>query len=162
MILLDTSVLSLALRRRQVPAAGPERRTAAALVWMVMEDRPLAVPGIVAQELLSGVRTPEQFARLEEVLAGFPLVLAGEDDHREAARLANRCRAAGIAAATVDCLIAAQALRRGAELYTTDPDFAHIAACCGLRLFVPEEPEDRPPMSIEELRRRGEPQVPAN
>lgn len=162
MILLDTSVLSLALRRRQAPAAGMEGRTVSALVWMVMEDQPLAVPGIVAQELLSGVRAPDQVERLEEVLSGFPLVLADEDDHREAARLANRCRAAGIAAAAIDCLIAAQALRRCAELFTADGDFARIASCCSLRLVALEEPADRPPMSTEELRRRGELQQPTN
>lgn len=161
MILLDTSVLSLALRRRQRPE-GESRRPAAALVRMVMEDWQLAIPGIVVQELLSGVRTPAEVERLEEALAGFPVVLADHDDHLRAARIANQCRAAGITASSIDCLIAALALGRQAELFTTDGDFADIAACCELRLFVPAPPLPGTGLSDEELRRRGSSQLQPN
>jgi predicted nucleic acid-binding protein len=131
-ILLDTSVLSLAFRRRGREGSEPE--AVASLQRLIEEDAELAVPGIVVQELLSGLRTESEFARLEDRLSGFPVLLADEETHRSAARLANACRAAGIAASTVDCLIAAQALASGAALFTLDQDFSRMTRCAPLEL----------------------------
>lgn len=132
MILLDTSVLSLAFRRRGREGAEPE--AVASLQRLIEEDAELAVPGIVVQELLSGLRSESEFARLEDRLSGFSVLLADEEAHRSAARLANACRAAGIAASTVDCLIAAQALESGAALFTLDQDFSRMTHCAPLEL----------------------------
>jgi len=133
-ILLDTSVLSLAFRRRGREGAEPD--AVASLQRLIEEDVELAVPGIVVQELLSGLRSESEFARLEDRLSGFRVLLADEEAHRSAARLANACRAAGIAASTVDCLIAAQALESGAALFTLDADFKTMATRCPIELFT--------------------------
>ena len=61
MIVLDTSVLSLVFRRKAKAAVDPP--AALALRRMIADDWPLGIPGIVLQELLSGVRTPTQFSR---------------------------------------------------------------------------------------------------
>ena len=74
MIVLDTSVLSAAFRRRR--QSGAEARAVEALRRLLSADAPLAVPGIVLQELLAGVRTEEQFVRLRTLLEPFPLILA--------------------------------------------------------------------------------------
>lgn len=103
---------------------------------MIAEDWPLAVPGIVSQELLSGVRTPEEWKRLQEVMEGFPVFLADQEDHFTAAKVANTCRRRGIASSTVDCLIAAQAIRRRANLFTLDQDFQRIATCSELQILA--------------------------
>ena len=128
MILVDTTVLSLAFRRSRVtsPVALQFRR-------MVQEDVPLFVPGIVFQEVLSGIREPRHFTRMLDVLAGFPKVLADERDHAEGARIANQCRRVGIATTAPDCLIAAQCIRRDSALLTTDHDFQHMAPHIALR-----------------------------
>jgi predicted nucleic acid-binding protein len=133
MILLDTTVLSLAFRRRRVAAEepGPVR----VLRDMVREDTPLAVPGIVMQELLSGIRADEQFHRLHDLLQGFPLVLAEAEDHLTASRISNACRRHGVSAAAVDCLIAAMAVVRRGRLFTLDEDFSSMARHCDLQLF---------------------------
>jgi predicted nucleic acid-binding protein len=131
-ILLDTSVLSAAFRRRD-PDRGHE--AVFRLRRMISEDWPLSIPGVVRQELLSGVRTPEEWKRLQDVVEGFPVLLADLEDHFTAARVANACRQRGIASSTVDCLIAAQAIRSQASLFTLDQDFQHIAACCELQLL---------------------------
>src|SRR5689334_10803663 len=102
---------------------------------MIAEDWPLLIPGIVRQELLSGVRTPEEWKRLQDVVEGFPVLLADLDDHFTAARVTNACRQRGIASSTVDCLIAAQAIRSQASLFTLDQDFQRIADCCELQLL---------------------------
>ena len=136
MILLDTSVLSVAFRRRR--PSGADGQTAMALRRLVTADAPLAVPGIVLQELLGGVRDERQFARLEGLIEGFEVVLAERRDHLAAARIANACRRAGIATSTIDCLIAALAIERSGTLFTLDSDFTRMAPHCGLRLWRPE------------------------
>lgn len=133
MILLDTSVLSLAFRRRRGGEAEPQ--VAATLRRLVTEDAPMGVPGIVFQELLSGVRGYTEFARLKAVMDGFHLVLAASTDHVAAARIANACARRGVPTSTVDCLIAALALSRKAALFTVDKDFARMAPHCGLTLL---------------------------
>ena len=133
MILLDTSVLSLAFRRR---AGGEqESQVAATLRRLVARDAPMGVPGIVLQELLSGVRTAQEFDRLNGLMGGFPLVMARREDHVAAARIANACARKGVPTSTVDCLIAALAVSRKAALFTLDTDFSRMAPHCGLTLF---------------------------
>lgn len=134
MILLDTSVLSLAFRRRRRP---PAATTGAELERMIEQDLPLAVPGIVVQELLSGLRETSEVARLQAAIQGFPVIAATVGDHLAAAKIANSCRAKGIATSTIDCLIAAQAIGSGAHLFTLDEDFVRIATACDLELWSP-------------------------
>lgn len=135
MILLDTTILSLAFRRRRGEAAPPAE--VSRLRHLIELDAPLAIPGIVYQEVLSGVRDQRQ--SLERLLEGFPLVLATQVHHLHAARLANACRRAGIAVSTPDCLIAATAAEEGADLFTLDADFARIARHWPLRLLATGE-----------------------
>lgn len=131
MIFLDTSILSIALRRRP-GSAQPEL-----VEWFrgLLARERLVVPGIVMQEILSGVRDPGMVERLRARLTVFPLLLAEAEDHLLAASFRNVCQAKGVAASTPDCLIAAQAARQGAELLAVDGDYIHMAKHCpGLRL----------------------------
>jgi len=133
MILLDTSVLSLAFRHRR--KGQPEPLAAAAFRRILIQDAPVAVPGIVLQELLSGVRGDTEFTRLKAIMDGFPLVLAGSVDHVAATRIANTCARMGVPPSAVDCLVAALALSRTAALFTVDTDFTRMAPHCGLILL---------------------------
>ena len=133
MILVDTSVLSLAFRRRI--KTSPEPPLVQRFRRLVEEDQPVAVPGIVLQELLSGVRTAVESERLENLMSGFPLILAAREHHLGAARIANACRRAGISASTVDCLIAAMAVKTKSHLLTGDEDFERMAPYCALQLL---------------------------
>jgi predicted nucleic acid-binding protein len=78
-ILVDTSVWSIAFRRRR--SESNEASEARVLRKLIEADAEIALPGIVLQELLSGIREKAQFARLEEILAGFPLILATQPTH---------------------------------------------------------------------------------
>ncbi len=133
MIVLDTSVLSHVFRR------PPARQAASAIVahfrTLVSEGHPLVIPGVVLQELLSGIRDEVQFERLRDSLEGFPLILAEEADHVEAARLMNLVKRRGIAASSFDMLIAATTIRRQAVLFTLDRDFETLAPLIPLRLM---------------------------
>lgn len=87
------------------------------------------------QEFLSGVRSEEEYARLHRAVEGYDVVLATATDHYRAAEIRNQARRHGIAASTIDCLIAAQTLHLSAELFTTDADFVRLAPLCRLRLY---------------------------
>ena len=133
MIVVDTSVLSLAFRRRARP--GQELPLVRDFRRLVEEDQPLVIPGIVLQELLSEVRAEDDFLRLLDILDGFPIVTAATAHHVAAAKISNACRQSGISASTVDCLIAAMAVEGKAKLLTADEDFSRMARHCDLRLF---------------------------
>ncbi len=138
MIVVDTSVWSRALRRST--GAVPDH-AAGLLRALIVEHQPIALLGIVYQELLTGVRSPSQGQRLRAALEPFPLVLADRDDHLLAAELGTQCRARGIATSTPDALIAACTARRNGTLLTSDRDFVRIAECTPLVVrFIPDEP----------------------
>lgn len=134
MILLDTSVLSRVFRRRR---PGPEERRLHGVVAALMaDDRPLGLPGIVLQEVLSGIRSEKQFEDLEQrLLASFSILNPGTAEHVQAARLKNRCLGKGITASGPDCLIAALTIAGGHELFAADDDFRTIAEFSALKLF---------------------------
>ncbi len=133
-IVLDTSILSLAFRRRPPDEGTPPQ--VAALRKLIADDVPLAVPGIVLQELLSGVRSREQFRKLQKAMTGFPLLLASEAHHVRAAEINNACRHRGVACSAIDALIAALTIKSGGRLFTTDGDFQRIATHCNLKLVA--------------------------
>lgn len=133
MILLDTSVVSAVLRRRR----RGERETALAgrVAGLLETDAPVALPGIVFQEVLSGIAERAQQERvLAAIRESFPVVLATEGDHLKAADLVTWAVRKGLSLSTPDALIAAQTLNRRARLFTTDDDFGSLAALTGLRL----------------------------
>ena len=134
MILLDTTVVSLVFRREgglgevEMAVVGEVKR-------LIRGKAPLALPGIVLQEVLSGVRTEEAYDKLQENLRGYPVLLAVEEDHKLGAQIMNRCRKKGITASTVDCLVAAQAVSTGGHLLSTDEDYVRMSRHCRLRLW---------------------------
>jgi hypothetical protein len=133
-ILFDTSVLSRVFRRRHL---GPEeRRLRAVFEELMASDEPLGLPGIVLQEVLSGVRSHRQFGELSgKLLTAFTIVSAGMSEHVEAARLKNICLAKGLNVSGVDCLIAACAITGNHELFAVDQDFEAIAKHAPLKLY---------------------------
>jgi predicted nucleic acid-binding protein len=134
MILLDTSVLFAVLRRRR--KGEREAALAARVAALLAGDRQVSVPGIVLQELLSGISEPAQHARvLAGVRESFPVVLATEGDHLKAADLVSLAARRGTALSTLDALIAAQALNRRASLLTSDEDFPRLTGIGALKLL---------------------------
>jgi predicted nucleic acid-binding protein len=134
LIIVDTSAWSLAFRRRSWP--NDEMPSVVKLLRrLTREKEHLGVPGVVLQELLSGVKDPAQGERIKALMEGYPLLLATKEHHIEAANISNVCRRAGVSAATIDCLIAAQCILSDGLLLTLDEDFKRISSCCGLRLY---------------------------
>ena len=75
-VIVDTSVWSLALRRRNQKDT-PETQ---ALTDLISEGR-VVLLGAIRQEMLSGIRYPEQFERLSAALEAFPDEPVGTQCH---------------------------------------------------------------------------------
>jgi hypothetical protein len=134
--LIDTPIWSLALRRQTNQLPAHERGLVEEWTALVQQRRVLLV-GLVRQEVLSGIRDQRAFDRLRLALRAFPDEALGTEDFEDAARVANRCRAAGVTGSAVDFLLCAAALRREAAIYTTDRDFDLYARHLPLRLHHP-------------------------
>ena len=134
MILFDTSVLSRVFRRRGV--GTEERRLQAVFQDLMASEDPLGMPGIVLQEVLSGIRSQRQFNDLSaKLLAGFTVLPEGVPEHLEAARVRNACLSKGLNVSGVDCLIAACAVLGNHDLFAVDDDFVAMAKHVPLKLF---------------------------
>lgn len=130
-VLVDTSVWSLALRRRKAVSAGVQVQ---ALTELIREGRVLMI-GPVRQELLSGIRDKAQFDTLREQLGAFPDEALHETDFEHAAICYNRCRERGVQSSNTDFLICAVALRRNIPVFTTDKDFERYSGVLGIGLY---------------------------
>jgi predicted nucleic acid-binding protein len=131
-VLVDTSVWSLALRRRhfsQDPAVRELRE-------LIGETRAHLI-GPVRQEVLSGIREPAQFERLRDYLREFPDLPVRTADHERAAELFNLCRSRGVQGSNTDFLLCAVADRYEMAILTTDEDFPLFARHLPVRLHVP-------------------------
>ena len=118
-VLVDTSVWSLVLRRR-VPSR--EDALAAELERLIVTYRVVMI-GPIRQELLSGIRTHEQYEGLREKLRAFPDLRLQSEDYELAAQFFNQCRGRGVQGSNTDFLICAAAVRRDSAVFSTDRDF---------------------------------------
>ena len=131
-VIVDTSVWSLAFRRRKV-VKTPE---VDALVHLVQQGQ-VVLLGPVRQEVLSGIKQRDQFERLRERLAAFPDLELTTKDFETAAELCNLCITKGVQAAHTDFLIAAAAVIRGYAVLSADRDFENIARIIPVRSYEP-------------------------
>ncbi|MEI4270428.1 PIN domain nuclease [Klenkia sp. LSe6-5] len=122
MILLDSSAWVTHLRGADVPALAEVRTILRERASEVVVCEP------VVMELLAGA-TSGTVDRLERVLDGLPsLRFSPETDFRTAATLHRSARATGeTVRSMVDCVIAAVAIRHGAQLVHRDRDFDVLA-----------------------------------
>ena len=134
-VLVDTSVWSLALRRKNESFGTNERLLVAELSELIREGRARVI-GLVRQELLSGIKTTEQYEKLRLHLRSFPDEAVDTSDYEEAAKVGNRCRAKGVVVSIVDVLLCAVAIKRQWAIFTTDPDFSNYAKVLPLHIHA--------------------------
>jgi len=135
LVLVDTPVWSLALRRKSGGLSSHEESLTQALAELVRDGRAQLV-GVVRQELLSGIREEYRFKKLRDYLRAFDDPTVGLRDYEEAAHMHNRCRSRGVAGSAIDFLICAVAARREWTIFTTDQDFERYAKVLGLKLYT--------------------------
>ncbi len=132
--IVDTPVWSLALRRPSGKLSAREREIVGSLQELVRDGQVL-MPGVIRQEILSGIAQPREFERIRRLLGDFPDVPVKIDDHERAAEMFNACRARGIQGSLVDYLICALSEHHAAAIFSTDKDFKHYAEVLHLRSY---------------------------
>ncbi len=134
MVVVDTSIWSLALRRVSGALSTQQQKQVHALRELLSEGR-VQLLGAVRQELLSGIRHKEQFVRLRDYLRFFPDLVLGSEDYETAAAMSNTCRILGVAGSPTDLLICSAASRRGSAIFTSDRDFETYAKHLSVKLY---------------------------
>lgn len=131
MIVVDTSVWIDVLN--DTPAPQAQR-----CVQLIESGQPIALTDVILTEVLQGLRSDREAARVERHLRAFPILrLEDLDDFALAARLYRAARRAGVTIRkTLDCLIAAPCVRTGAPLLHADQDFDRLATCTPLRIWT--------------------------
>ena len=130
-VLVDTSVWSLAFRRR-----APTHPTVDELRRLIGHGR-AAIVGPIRQEVLSGIRERATFERLRDHLRAFSDEPITEADYERAAECFNTCRARGLQGSNTDFLICSVSTRLGTPILTTDGDFKEFAKVLPIRLHTP-------------------------
>ena len=133
-VIVDTPVWSLVLRRRRGHLNASEQDLTKALAELIREGR-VEMLGPIRQELLSGIREESQFKKLRDYLRAFDDPALDASDYEEAARMSNICRGRGISGSAVDFLICAAAHRHKWAIFTTDGDFQRYASVLPLHLY---------------------------
>jgi hypothetical protein len=129
MTLVDTSAWIEFLR---ASGSSAHLRLRAALE----EGADLRCTDVVVMELLAGARDDSDRDRLRRLVYAVEFVaVEGPADYERAAELYRACRRGGETPRKLsDCLIAAVAIRIGAELLAADADFEAISRHTALRL----------------------------
>ncbi len=133
-VLVDTSVWSLAYRRRKKTSA--EQPIIDEFADLVRSHRAVMV-GPVRQEVLTGVRDARTWERLRTTLRAFEDLPLDAEDFELAAEFSNRCRSAGVQGLPADFIICAVSHRYEAPIFTTDGDFERYALHLDIMLHKP-------------------------
>lgn len=136
MVLVDTSIWSLALRRRPAALTPAEDRLVSE--WVALVDEGVAaLIGPIRQEILSGIRRLDAFQTLRRTLLDFPHLGIDAEDYDRAAEFFNVCRGRGVTGGPIDMLISSVAYRHSIPVFAADPDYAMYARHVPLRLHAP-------------------------
>ncbi len=117
-IIVDTCVWSQALRRN----SSKDEIIIKELTELIRDVR-VQLIGPIRQEILSGIKSEEQFIELRDYFSAFQDLILKEVDYEKAAEFFNICRRKGIQGSNTDFLICAVAFHRDLEIFTTDKDF---------------------------------------
>jgi len=128
-VLVDTCVWSLALRRR-----SPDRSAEVEELKNLIIDGRAGIMGPIRQEILSGIRSREQYESVRDRLRPFSDIALETADYERAAEMFTVCRRKGIQGSNTDFLICAVAERRTMPIFTTDDDFTRFAAVLPIKL----------------------------
>jgi predicted nucleic acid-binding protein len=129
-LLVDTSVWSLALRRKPLVEHPSVRR-----LHSVLGKADVVLTGLVLQEVLQAFRVDATVRKVARHLSAFPLLQLDRRHYESAAAIHRLCAARGIATSTSDRQVASAAIEHGCALLTADDDFTRIAKPTTLRLL---------------------------
>jgi predicted nucleic acid-binding protein len=119
-VLVDTSIWSEVLRRKDKRDNDYENQ----LVQLI-KLKLIRIIGPIRQELLSGLKTKDQYYQLKAKLKVFIDEPILTEDYESAAEMFNVCRSHGIQGSFIDFLICAISIRKHWVIFTNDKDFKH-------------------------------------
>ncbi len=99
-------------------------------------DQDVCLCGPTLMESLQGIRHDEQWRKISRILESFQFLEIDRETYIEAAKIYRSCRAEGFTIRkSLDCIIAATALRHGAYVIHHDRDFDAIARFFPLQVY---------------------------
>jgi hypothetical protein len=119
-ILIDTSVWSLALRRKQT--SNDDTSIIKELQELIRELRVVMI-GPIRQELLSGITDTIKYEQLRDRLRAFDDAELNSEIYEMAAEISNICRKNGIQGSHTDFLICSFSIHNKCPVFTLDKDF---------------------------------------
>ena len=120
LVLIDTSVWILALRKSYIPLAKEK-------VEYLLDREEAATTPMVSLELLGGVKSEREFSRLKSRLDALPQIPIGQAEWAQAARFAFQLRRAGKNIPYTDILIGSAAILADVPLLHADRHFDLMA-----------------------------------
>jgi predicted nucleic acid-binding protein len=130
MVLVDTSIWSLVLRRK-TSEINPFKME---MENLITELR-VQMIGPIRQEILSGIREKSQYERLRDNLYDFPDLPLTTAHYEQAAEFFNICRSHGIQGSNTDFLICSVAVNQDIPIFTTDQDFTLFQDYLPIKLY---------------------------
>ena len=137
-IIVDTSVWSLALRRKKTKLNNLEIQIVEELIELIKESRVVLI-GPIRQEILSGIVSKPQFQKLKKKLNAFEDFLLNQNDYETAAEFFNNCRKNGVQGSHIDFLICAVSYNNNFSIFTTDKDFDNYSKYVDIQLHKVRE-----------------------
>ena len=129
-VIVDTSIWSFALRRGKT-----SDKSLLVELESLISDYRVQLIGPIRQELLSGIKSDQQFDKLKRYLSSFPDYHIQTEDFVLAAKFYNQCRKKGIQGSNTDFLICAIAVNNNWQIYTLDQDFSHFEKVLPIKLY---------------------------
>ena len=128
-VLVDTCIWSMALRRRDSQDSIAVRK-----LKELIRDFRVQMIGPIRQELLSGLRSDEQYQRLREYLSAFSDLPIQTGDYEKAAEFYNLAKRNGLQGSNTDFLICAVSRNYKMPIFTEDQDFSHFVEIIPIEL----------------------------
>lgn len=133
-LLVDTSIWSLALRRRPQQLNRLENHLVESWNQLIREEQVVLI-GPIRQELLSGIKRETDFLKLQKRLSAFDDLPLRREDYEQAAKFFNQLRTNGITGTATDLLICSVAHHFDIDIFTSDSDFERYADHLSIRLY---------------------------
>ncbi len=131
---MDTCIWSLALRRKK----KSESPFVGELKELIKEFR-VQMIGPIRQEILSGIRSTDQFNKIKKHLRSFTDLEISSSDYERAAEFFNIARVKGLQGANTDFLICSIAERYNLTILTNDGDFKLFQKYLPIKLHIPRK-----------------------
>jgi hypothetical protein len=130
-VLVDTSVWSLALRKKQ---KNENDTKIVDKFSKLISNLDIVIIGPIRQEILSGISDNNRFNDLKNKLSIFEDFQIETHDYELAAQYYNECRGKGIQGSHIDYLICAVAVNNDMSIFTLDYDFQHYKKYTKIKL----------------------------